>query len=394
MQKKSIITVISIMILMLIPTFIIINFTTKEKYPVIGFYRTSPELNTHLLKILEGNESGFGKSLKTILYKSEKELLEQFISSPSDLILTENFTLNDSWEEMLTSVDSELMNRYPRSTKEFSIYNNIPYLLPIQLDHIEFAYNKKRLNNSTTGNNIIFSFTDLEIQLLSLVSDKHYPLMISGDNNRDLLDAISVLTLSISGVEGYKKLQSLFVSDKPFSEIVLEKLRGDISFGDVLAKLTEWKNVGILHPEWLRFTREDALLFLENDLSSAYIMRLSTHRTLPENLLQKINETPFPFLAKEDRATALVMPGYSLAVYRKSLFRKKALTVFSEILSKNNQKLLSEYSGLAPTTSTAEALDKQSSDVRLWGAASQHLLVPLSDLNMELNTDLREYLIH
>lgn len=391
MRKKIII--LSILTAAVIMALIfIMNFTTFGKTPSIGMYRTTPEQNTHLLEILKNSESGFGKEFDIIVYNPEKDLLEQFRDSPADLLLSENFHLTVPWDTILAPLKPELINRYPRSTRDFIQYKNTPYLLPLQLDHIELAYNKNRIKSESASNDIIFSFNDFELQLLSLAGKEHYPLMISGAENRDLLDTLSVLTLSMTGVEGYKKLQNLFKSDKPFSQIIQDDLRGEISFGDVLTKLTDWKNKGIIHPEWLRFTQEDVISFLKNDLSSAYIMRLSTHRTMPESLLQKLKESPFPFFETEDRATGLVMPGYSLAVSGNSPFRKKAASVFSGILSNDNQNRLSSYSGLAPATSMAEALDKQSSNVRLWGAATQHIQVPLSDTDSELIIDLRNYL--
>lgn len=390
MAKKNLFSLISAFILIAVLLIYILNFTSVGKTPTIGFYKADPEQYSLLLDWIKSSETGLGKKPVIIKYEIDKSLHDQFSSRPVDLLITENFPLDKSWEKLLTPIPMNLLERYPRSTKNSSEYNGTSLLLPLQLDHIELAY-KKDFYASTSDNSVIFGFDELQDLLLSQVKDGYYPLILAGADDRDLLDVISVVSLSITGVSGYEKLYNSVLENDDFNEILKMELQKNISLSTILDIFSTWKKQEIIHPEWLRFSRDEAIKYFKDNLGSAFIMRLSVHRTLPDNLLDNLRETPFPFLHKEDRATALVMPGYSLGIYKESPFRVKSQAMLYNLLSNDNQRKLTAQSGLAPATSSSETLDKQSSEVRLWGAASRKILTPLPD-NSDLCREVRNYL--
>lgn len=391
LKKKILISILIAAAVVLFFIIYVLNFTGLFRTPSIGFYKTERENYSLVLNMLKDPESGFGKDPEIHIFNSEGNLLDQFTNSPVDILITENIVLDDDWSRMLLPIDNQALEIYPKSTRAFSIYNGKYLQLPLQLDHIEFAYKKKDITGAPDSG-LIFSLTELESQLLDLRKAGHYPLMIAGHDDRDLLDAVSVLTLSLAGVEGYRSLMNLFYSGNSFKELLDKPLRGELTFADILEKIQNWRDSGIIHPEWLRFTREEVVKFLEDGISSACIMRLSTHRTLNSKLLDQLGETPFPFLERKDRATGLVMPGYSAVFYLNSKFSGKMGEIIRSMVSNETQSDLTASSGLAPMTSVSEAIDKQASNVRLWGAASREILPPLpfpGDTNM---SELRNYL--
>ena len=392
MKKKHILLLIAIILISIIITLILLNFLSFiRKSPTIAFYKTSPEKNSLILEIIKNEETGLGEKVEIEVFDSNAALFTQFQNSKPDILISETPRLNSKWSELLSPINESLIDRYPTSTREMTKQDGLSLLLPLQLDHIELSYKKGTINQNNESN-IIFSFNEMERQLSALAKDNHYPLMVSGSIGRDLLDFVSILVLSRTGVEGYRKLQDLFTMDLSFSELINSELNRGFSLKDVLEIIGTWEKQGIIHPEWMRFSREEAVSFMVDDLSSAYIMRLSTHRTLPDNLLTQLWESPFPFVERTDRAKGLIMPGYSLMVYKESRHMEKIRQLLPEIISNENQKKLTAFSGLAPMVSVAEALDRQSSNVRLWGAASQNMLAPLTDTNMETTKALREFL--
>ncbi|MBB6479518.1 hypothetical protein [Spirochaeta isovalerica] len=391
-KNKILFPVLIALFLILILAAYIIRFTTVGKNPHIGFYRTNPEQYSRLIELMSSAETGLGKEFFIIEYDGKSNLEEQFKKDPCDILITENFTLTESWDNLLFPVDAALIERYPRSTRLLTEYKGANLVLPLQFDHIELAYKRSDIKGDPETS-IIYSFDNLNTQLTSLAGKDRYPLLLSGAEDRDLMDIISVLTLSIAGPDGLESLRSRFDKSSDLEELLNLELREGITFRNILNVLTNWKNNGIVSRDWLHFTFDDVLFFLENDLSSACIMRLSTHRTLPDSLLNDLSESPFPFLSKDDRASALLMPGYSMALSSKSLFKRSITTILPDLLENDILAGLSAYSGLAPASSTSEALDRQASNVRLWGAASMALLNPLSDLNSQLIEELREYLL-
>jgi hypothetical protein len=381
-----------IVALLIIFITILILFFSMEKDPVVALYKVEMNQYSPILEFLKDEDNGLGEDLKIYTFQSESDLLEQFDKSQAEILISRRFSLNAEWIKRLDFINSSFIERFPRSSRASVQYEESYYSIPLQLDMIELAYMKNQIENDPdTG--LIFNFNELENQFLALKSSRNYPLMISGANDQDLLDALSVLSLSLCGVEGYEKLYRAFQGDDPLTEILSIPLGNSYTFETVIKKLKEWEDRGILHPEWTRFTRDDAITFLEDGLSNAYIMRLSTHRTLDDKLLSQMGETPFPYLLREDRATGILAPMDIMAVNKNSKYLKQIESLLPGLIDNEIQERITSISGLAPATSISEALDKQASNARLWAAASQTLLEPLSSNNPERIREIREYLV-
>ncbi len=383
MSRIKVISIITVLIVAL--SGYVIFKTTLFKTPLIGFYGAQLSDYTVITDI-------FKNGYNIIEYDKNAELFSQFIEKPCDLLITKHFKVDKKWSEKLKPISGNISSTQPYSTRKISEFNNVAYLIPLQYDHIELAYKQDVFSKEIRHNGLIFSFSELEAELKRLTKPNNYPLAIAGGIDSDLMDFISVLAISSSGVDGYNKLSQLLKSDADFDKILNSPLNNDFMFKDILDIAVSWKKEGVLHPQWLDLDQDDVNAFLENEISSSVVTRLSTHRTMPLDILRSLNETPFPFLLKEDRGSGLVLPVDSLAINRKSLFGKQIGALLPKLLSDKTQKDLTSFSRLAPTISTSEAVDKQASDVRLWGAASSSILQQLTTDSLKQLKSIRGYL--
>ncbi|OQY36352.1 MAG: hypothetical protein B6229_10280, partial [Spirochaetaceae bacterium 4572_7] len=98
------------------------------------------------------------------------------------------------------------------------------------------------------------------------------------------------------------------------------------------------------------------------------------------------------FSLDKDRGTGMIAPVYSLGITSKSYYRKKSLEIIISLYTNENQRKITYQTGLAPVTYTAEAMDKQSSNIRLWGASSLSISNPIKQTNSRIIKEIREYL--
>ena len=194
------------------------------------------------------------------------------------------------------------------------------------------------------------------------------------------------------GTDGYIKLKTLIAGGAALPILLDSELGKGKTFRSVLDKLKEWESLGILHPEWLKFSIDDCESFLKDGYSSSVIMRLSIHRKYPAEILRKLSETLFPFYLDKDRGTGMIAPQYNLGINSKSFYAIKSLEILTRFYSDDNQREITYQTGLAPVTYNAEAMDKQSSNVRLWGASSLSIENPIKILDPGIIKKIREFL--
>lgn len=134
------------------------------------------------------------------------------------------------------------------------------------------------------------------------------------------------------------------------------------------ALLDSWVAEGLLHAEWLHMGRADAdALMLGAAPFFAY--PLSLHRVLDFNAVSRYELARFPFPA--DSILARVE---CAAVPLSAPRGRKAFALLEYLASDEGQERLTESSGLAPASSSAEALDREADDARLWVAAAEAVL--------------------
>jgi len=247
--------------------------------------------------------------------------------------------------------------------------------LPIALDHVELAFRRDLFaRNGLVVENRIVSFSDLNTVLHAMVAKDFFPLLVAGGDDRALLDFLAVLVVSMGGLGAYEAAEkSLSTFDwqnggLPAGLSAIPALR------DALDWMRTWKRDGVLHPEWLAFRASDVLSIARLRLTASCVMRLSEHRQWPVGVLQNWQASPFPFRDPQVAGSALLAPVVVVMVPRAGRYAKKLVPLVAEFSGEVFQETVVQDWGLAPVLGNAEALDRESGDLRFWAAASRRLL--------------------
>ena len=149
-------------------------------------------------------------------------------------------------------------------------------------------------------------------------------------------------------------------------------------------------------------TQQEVEYLMETELFSVVFMPLSVHRTVSFRTIEKYTEYFFPAgrIENENADRSLIFSILTGTVIKNRFDDKNAVCM--ELLTKfttlQNQALIAESTGLAPSSSTAETSDKQASNARLWAAASAKPLPGINDsfskpeAKTEFFNGLRDYL--
>ena len=379
-NRKTVILAVAIVAIVGISIF----NSTLFRTPRVGFYGVSPKDNSVLIDFLDGKE-GFGKDVSVIEYDSSKTLYSELRNSPVDMVIVKDIPSNSSLNKLLTPIPSTVLSTIPTTFRS-------KLFVPMELDSLEFLFDRRIYGDIVDDNGVISDFTKLEDRLLAQREENRYPLVVSGGDNQSFLDFISVISLSMVGTKGYNKLQQLLLESDNLSNIMDTVLDNNISLKNILDKINKWRELGILHPEWSSFTKDDSHSFIKDGLSSATIIRLSEHRTLDNITLRYMDESLFPFVHESDRGSNMVVSTYTLGIVKKSRFRDEIISLLRLLYSDNWQKKITYRSGLAPVTYTAEAMDRQASNARLWGASSLEISKPLNISNIKNLDFMYKYL--
>lgn len=267
----------------------------------------------------------------------------------------------------------------PASIIRSALTNGDLFAYPIALDHVEVAYRRDLFDPALlTTDDRIRDLTALERGLTALIgSEARYPLVAAGGEDQTLIDVVSVLALSVGGAERYRRLLQTDASDP--AGMVAADLGDGWTLQTVLDVLVDWKNRGLVHPNWTELSRNDVRELAQRQLAGAIIMRLSTHRRWPVQTLHRIQTTPFPFANAADAGDALVAPVVAAAYFGRAGRVDEATRIIETMIGRQFQDDGVRAWRLAPVHSTAEPLDRESRDLRFWAAASRLVLPSLAD---------------
>lgn len=264
----------------------------------------------------------------------------------------------------------------PRSIQAVGLGpNNARIALPIALDHVEFSFRRDLFaKNGLVVDDRIISFSDLNSVLHTFVAKDFFPLLVAGGDDRSLLDFLAVLVVSMSGVEAYDRVESnLAVLDwSNVDELKLVMALPELT--EALEWMRMWKLDGVLHPDWLDFSPDDVLSIARLRLTASCVMRLSEHRQWPVGVLQNWQTSPFPFRDPQSAGSALLAPVVVAMIPQTGRYSENLVPLVTLLSGKEFQETVVQDWGLAPVHNTAEALDRESSDLRFWAAASRRLV--------------------
>ncbi|MFW6364306.1 MAG: hypothetical protein ACOC0D_10715 [Spirochaeta sp.] len=341
--------------------------------PMIGIQGLDEQQSTALIEYVSSESEGFGTQVEVLLQQdSQPRRSADIIFQPKNHSLISN-------PQDYVRLESEALGAIPRSISQTGVIGDRQIALPIALDHVELAFRRDLFaSNGLPVQERVLQLADLEAVLNRLAEPRFYPLAVAGGNDEALLDLISVLVLSLGGVERYQTLVQLMESPTLPEDLLTIDLGNGWILNNTLQLLEQWEDQGILHPEWAAFSSSDVLEFAQRQLTAAVIMRLSTHRTWPVQVLRRWQSSPFPFADPAKAGTGLIVPTLVAAVPKNAARADEAAGIIPGFVGKGFQDSAVQSWRLAPVHSTAQALDRESGDLRFWAAASRELLPPLS----------------
>jgi ABC-type glycerol-3-phosphate transport system substrate-binding protein len=280
---------------------------------------------------------------------------------------------------LLSEVNNNLFSTIPRSIARTGVIDGKIVALPIFLDHIEIAFRQDLYTQQgLTVEDRILSLRDMENVLLKLVNPSFFPLVMAGSTDAELLDVLSVLTLSLGGVDSYLNLTKLLNSKETPESYINFDLGDGWNLGVVIDKLNYWKESGIIHPQWYSFDTKQVELYSERQITSTVIMRLTTHRSWPFHILRRWQSSPFPFNNPNNAGSGVIAPTTVAYIPQNAKVAKETQLVLQKLISKDFQESIVKKLQLAPVHSTADTLDRESDDLRFWAAASTLVLQPIN----------------
>lgn len=281
----------------------------------------------------------------------------------------------------LAPVPPENFDLLPVSVRSVGRVDGEEKLLPVALDHVELLYRSSAFaERDALVDGRVRSLAGLETVAADFVEPGFFPVVVAGGQDTAMLDFVSVLTLSFGGVDAYRELLDyLRVSGVDEDALFARDLDDGWRLDAVTGKMRQWRAGGIIHPEWTQLQGDDVLAFAEAQRSVAVVMRLSTHRTWPVYVLRRWRTSPFPYEDPRAAGTGLVAPVFVGAVPSDSPWREEALELLPRLVEADFQNEVVQRWRLAPVNSTAEALDRESAEVRFWAAASREILPSLAD---------------
>ena len=184
------------------------------------------------------------------------------------------------------------------------------YGLPLLLDHFELAYSREQL--SRAGKPKPETLQEIEATAKAVKKPAVWPLVCAGAQDADLLMLVGSLTEALGGEEAWNRVVNSMREGTPFAELVSKT-----PLGETLRMLVDWRERGLLHPEWFRMKDADIVAFMENDNAAMVLMPLSAHRTIPLKTIEKYESTFFPSTDKTGIRSFTVPAYIGIELYSK-----------------------------------------------------------------------------
>lgn len=395
-MKKStkIIFITALCFLTICSIFFVSYVTFKKDIFTISFYGIDSTHQDTLETIIEEfvitNKNNAKLEFKTL---DTNKTLEEQVSKNTNLIFTLHGAMDSNLIEKMIRFDDNSYNGIPQSIRRTGMSVEKDYAIPIALDHFEISYNSKILR-AFNGGTPIRSFEEL-INFANFTKNNYpesgYPFAIAGGNDTTLLQFLSALAESFYGVEGRADL---------LNEIntFTGQIKENSILNEIFTVIQEWEKNGLIHPDWMNITNENIKTYIELEKPACIFMPLSFHRTIPISDIQYYTTSWLP-CANNIIERSLLLPtivGFSfntksISSKNKNLLDINAKNILAHLISEEVQSRISEETGLAPVHATAQALDKQASDVRLWAAASNHVLPSIKEIVFETENETKEF---
>lgn len=282
------------------------------------------------------------------------------------ILLTMQGTDPELLSSLSLSVPDEALSLLPSAQRKGAAVDGKPYGLPLLSDNVELAWNKAE----TIKAGLAFPCTldDFESAMKRLSTTKVRPLVCEGGSDRALLLFVSALIEARSGRDAYRAVLAKAQAG--------EDTLSDESVQGAIALLSRWRKSGMIHPEWFRLSSIEVQDLMEAQLAPLVVMSLSSHRSVPQRVIERYDSSFFPG-PLSGTARGFLSPTLIAVPIGLRGSMPQASNLVASLASLPIQKRLSDATGLAPVHAGAEPRDKQASDARLWIAASSGALPSL-----------------
>lgn len=327
---------------------------------------------------------------------------------PSDLPkFTKKFDLVLTYDGQLVSALKDKAEKIPRRCygMQPSSYNREDAdALALCVDHYEIGYNIEKINSC--GVEYPETLEDLDRFLSDMSGYVFCPFIFAGRDDNILLAFLSCFIESKGGADGYKSFLNKVAEDFDGSHESFEKIlayqipvkKGSaFTFDSLLAELKLWPEKGYTHPSWYIASDIDVEMFMSTGQVAVVFNSLTKHRSLPYEYVTKYESCRFP-IENSNVNHGVIAPSIVAQKFTNTADINSLLTKLADI---DSQNAISVKSMLAPSSSRAQAYDRQADDVRFWTAACANGPLPdmynaLFQRNSELGTkfanEIREYL--
>lgn len=267
-------------------------------------------------------------------------------------------------------INAENYNKLP-STFLHNVFmpdedNTQPYTYPVLLNTFAFVYDTDIFKNLQINTpETIEGWTSAFMKCKESVS---YPLVCSGADDKTLLFLISAIMNFVVPNADREKLAQ-FIQSEEENRAIPSGLK------QVLDILIDWRQKGLLHPEWFRLVDRDVEIFMEFKNAAVGFMSLQQYRKIKKEVTDKFTAAAIPVSNKMQYKNLAANVFVFATINGKSVNKNLSDEFFDFITSNDGQALLSRVTGLAPVNSQATAYDSQASDARYW-AASSNMVVP------------------
>ena len=389
MKKKQLILTIAISALTLV---ILACVVFWPRTPVIAFYQVPPVVKDAITKVALDPANAGEKRFRIRTLDPAKSLADQIASKPAiDILFTWDGEDAQSIAAKTIAPAEPVRRLMPSAMRQAGQSGEKIYGLPILLDHFEVAYHKRLF--AQAGKNEPETLDELNKAARAIKKPTVWPIVCAGAQDEDLMMLVSTVTEAISGPEGRDQVVAAMKKGQ-----TLKELTKTTALGPALKQLIDWRKQGFLHPEWIRMKNNDITSFMENDYAGIVFMPLSTHRTIPVKIIEKFDSITMPSIQKSTNRCFTMPVLLGMLISRKRPNARASDFLYS-LVKEEGQKGLGDATGLAPINSTAEAQDRQATDLRFWAAASNHPAPDIaraafatSDKRNAFATDVRNYL--
>ncbi|WP_407427578.1 hypothetical protein [Treponema sp.] len=251
--------------------------------------------------------------------------------------------------------------------------------LPVLSSHFEIDIETNAIKDSNLAEELTWHAIESFIKNQKKKTD--YPVFFAGKDNDILLDTLGAMAESLEGVDSYNQAVSILkAGGKNFDAVKTAALLCDNPDSPLITSvkmLSSWYKLGYLHPGTFSFTKNDVDSLAQAKMGKVLFMSLENHRDFSQNAISRFTTFHFPSAKKTTARNFTGKTIYAVPVSKS----KTAAQLVSQLITVENQELLSRSTGIAPVLKQSRIPDRQADDARFWIASTS---APLAGLSSEI----------